>query len=260
MGGGGIEPPRQAFQAYTLPLSYPPFLSIMAKFFKSKFKLVKRYARFSNTCVYIPSSIHKKIRYGYKVYQKIFRKYRSRRALRINVRKPRVLIKRKTKYGKAIEIKEKFSYAIGGIASKKLKRYVRVSGAKNRSPLRQLLRILEFRLDVILYRINIIQSPHAIKKLVRFGYIEVNEEPNFKANFIVPYGSRIDVLFPWYAELKYRFEFFAILRRRLVFKPSTDYLEISYATFRSVIFSFPDEDTTFYPFDFKPHYFFRLYP
>lgn len=23
MGGGGIEPPRQAFQAYTLPLSYP---------------------------------------------------------------------------------------------------------------------------------------------------------------------------------------------------------------------------------------------
>jgi len=31
MGGGGIGPPRQAFQAYTLPLSYPPRLTCTLK-------------------------------------------------------------------------------------------------------------------------------------------------------------------------------------------------------------------------------------
>lgn len=232
----------------------------MAKFFRSKFKLVKRYARFSNTGVYIKINERKKIRYGYKVYQKIFRRYRSRKSIRINVRKPRVSIKRKTSYGKALEIKEKFSYMIGGIHSSKLKRYVQLARSKTYSPMREMLKKIESRLDVIVYRMNIVQSPKLIQNLIKLGYVKVNGKVKKRVNFSVKKNSYIDVKLP---PLIYRLakkQFKEANRKRLIFKPYTKYSEVSYKIFRSIIFGNPTEKTVFYPFDFKAYYFFRLYP
>lgn len=232
----------------------------MAKIINSKFKLVKRYARFSNTCVYLKINQRKKIRYGYKVYQKIFRRYRSRKTIRINVRKPRISIKRKTSFGKALEIKEKFSYILGGIHSNKLKRYVHLSRAKAYSPLRVFLERLESRLDVLVYRINIIREPQVIKWLIRLGYVTVNGKIKTRTCFNVKKNSYVDVKVPSFIYRRIKKLFKESVKKSLIFKPSSSYSEISYKLFRTIIHSRPTEKTVFYPFNFKAYYFFRLYP
>lgn len=231
----------------------------MAKIFKSKFKLVKRYARFSNTCVYFSSARRKKVRYGYKVYQKVFKRYRSKRTLRVNIRKPKVMLKRKSKFGKALEMKEKLTYLVGGIRANRFIRYTKISKSKTRSPLRSLLNKIESRLDFVLYRINIIQNPKLIKKLIRLGYIEVNEKPANSVNFNIRTNSKVDVKVPYYVAEKYRTEFAEAVKRKLVFKPSTDYIEVSYKSLGAILHSIPDEDNVFYPFEFNPFYFYRIY-
>jgi ribosomal protein S4 len=158
-----------------------------------------------------------------------------------------------------MEIKQKFVYTIGGISAKRIAYFVEASRTKTNSIFNSLLYKIETRLDVILYRINIVQSPFYIKKLLKFGYIEVDEDPVYSYNYSVPYASKVDVKLPIYAIKRYQHEFEVVLRRKLVFIPFTEYLEISYATFRSIMYTLPDDDTTFYPFDFKPNYFFRLY-
>jgi ribosomal protein S4 len=232
----------------------------MAKIFTSKFSLVKRYARFSNTCVYLKKNEHKKIRYGYKVYQKIFRRYRSRRALRINVRKPRVSVKRKTSYGKALEIKEKFTYLIGGIHANKLKKYVHLCRTKFYSPIRRLILILESRLDITLYRINLVQNPKTIRGLVSLGYVNVNGKEKPRTSFSVKKDSYVDIGMPAWLYPSLKNEFKEIVKKKLIFRPQTNYSEISYKLFRLIRFVDPTEKTIFYPFNFKIYYFFRLYP
>jgi ribosomal protein S4 len=232
----------------------------MAKINSSKYALVKRYARFSNTCVYLKKNEHKKVRYGYKVYQKIFRRYRSKRALRINVRKPRISVKRKTSFGKALEIKEKFTYLLSGIHSNKLKKYVHTCRTKIYSPLRSLLKKLENRLDVTLYRINLVQSPKLLRWLASLGYVSVDNRQKFRPSFSVKKNSYVDLSMPvWlYPTLKKQFK--EIVKKKLIFKPQTNYSEISYKIFRLIKFADPTEKNIFYPFNFKVYYFFRLYP
>ncbi len=150
-------------------------------------------------------------------------------------------------------------YLVGGIRTNRLKKYVKMSTTKSRSPLRFVLGKIESRLDFILYRINVIQSPVFIKKFILYGYTEVNEEVESRVNFIVKKNIKIDFKLPNYNRRDYEIDFEEAILRRLIFKPSTDYLETSYTTFRSIMHNLPNEDTTFYPFDFKPFYFFRLY-
>jgi ribosomal protein S4 len=233
---------------------------MMAKIFNSKFKLVKRYARFSNTCVYLKANEHKKIRYGYKVYQKIFRRYRSKRALRINVRKPRISIKRKTSYGKAMEIKEKFSYLLGGIHSGKLKKYVHLSRSKFYAPMRTFMKKIESRLDIILYRINIVQSPKWIRALIKLGYVRVNGLIRNKTSFFVKPNNYVDLYVPYYIYPGVKKQFKEMIKKKLIFKLQNTYSETSYKIFRAISHSAPTEKTIFYPFNFKTYYFFRLYP
>jgi ribosomal protein S4 len=232
----------------------------MAKIINSKFKLVKRYARFSNTCVYLRINQRKKVRYGYKVYQKIFRRYRSRKTIRINVRKPRVSIKRKTSFGKALEIKEKFSYLLGGIHSNKIKRYVHLAKAKAYSPLRVFLEKLESRLDILVYRINVIREPRLIKWLIRLGYVKVNGKVKTRTCFNVKQHSFVDVKLPSFIYRKVKKLFKESVKKSLVFKPHAQYAETSYKLFRTIVHGKPTEKNVFYPFNFKAYYFFRLYP
>jgi ribosomal protein S4 len=232
----------------------------MAKTFSSKFRLVKKYARFSNTCVYIKINETKKIRYGYKVYQKIFKRYRSKDTIRINVRKPRIITKRKKSYGKALESKEKLSYLLSGIHANKLKKYVHLSRATNFSPLRNFLRRLETRLDIIIYKINIVSEPKVIKQLIKQGYVKVNNKVKRRPSFQVRKLSFVDVRIPVYIYKKFKKYFKESIRRRLIFKPFNGHFEVSYKLFRAILHEYPSEKDIFYPFDFKAYYFFRLYP
>lgn len=230
------------------------------KIIESKHKLVKRYARFSNTCVYLVAGTEKKIRYGYKVYQKIFRRYRSKKALRVNVRKPRVSVKRKTIYGRALEMKEKFTYILGGLHSNKLRKYVHKSRSKKRSPIRALLDYLERRLDVVIYRTNLIHSPFILKGLIKLGFVKVCGTQRRKLGFSVPDQKAVDLVIPAFMYAYIKKYFVIIIKRRLIFKLYSKYSEITYRLFRTIKYQVPKESEVFFPFDFKVYYFFRLYP
>ncbi len=228
----------------------------MAKLFKSIFSLTKRYSRFSNTCIYFSN---KRVRYGYKLYQKIFKRYKSSQNFRINVRKPRIAVRRKTSYGQALEIREKFSYLLGGFHSSKLRRYCRLSRSKFFSPAQSFITTLETRLDVLLYRSNIFVSPRKAKFFVKKGYVYVNGQKVVNPSFRAPINSVIDFRIPssfYFSTLE---TFKNAILRGLIFKPEPSNLAISYKLLRIIVTDKADIKQIFYPFNFNINYFYRLY-
>lgn len=232
----------------------------MAKSFKSKFLLTKRYSKFSNICVYFVDN-KKPIRYGYKLYQKIFKRYKSGGSLRINVRKPRVAVKRKTTFGRALEIKEKFSYLIGGIHSSKLQRYCRVSRSKFFAPVSSFVKTLETRLDIILYRSNIFNTPRLAQWAIKAGFVTVGSKnytvtnPAFRASV----NTCVNLFVPDYAYKLVYSKFKLALAKRLIFKPEVNYITCSYKLLRIIINDRPSPRNMFFPFNFNVNFFYRLY-
>jgi ribosomal protein S4 len=228
----------------------------MAKFFKSKFALTKRYSRFSNICVYFNK---KPVRYGYKLYQKIFKRYKSGQNLRINVRKPRIAVKRKTSFGKAMEIKEKFSYLISGIHSSKLRRYCRLSRSKFFAPGDTFSARIEQRLDIILYRANIFLTPYQSRWFIKSGSVRINGLTVCNPSFKVKVNSNIDLQLIPYAYTNVFSNFTDSLKKRVIFKPEPAYIIGSYRLFRFIINDKAKQSSIFFPFDFNINYFYRLY-
>lgn len=228
----------------------------MAKFFKSIFTLTKRYSRFSNTCIYFSS---KRVRYGYKLYQKVFRRYKSSQSFRINVRKPRMAVRRKTSFGKALEIREKFSYLLGGLHSSKLRRYCRLSRSKFFSPAQTFINILETRLDIILYRSNLFRSPKMARTFIKCGYVCVNDRKVLNPSFRAPVNSFVDFALPNHVYANILDSFRLAISKNLVFRPEPANLSISYKLFRIIVDSRVDVGKVFYPFNFNVNYFYRLY-
>jgi hypothetical protein len=115
---GGIEPPPQAFQANTLPLSYSIFMKKI-----SLYQLAKKNRNHSNISIFFNSRTDKNIRYGYRYVQKAFREPKRLKFLKINVRKPRLPIKRKTRYGKFLQARQKVLYLLNFGRLHKLTKY-----------------------------------------------------------------------------------------------------------------------------------------
>lgn len=230
----------------------------MSKFFRSRFNLTKRYTRFSTTLIYFNNK-SKEVRYGYKYYQKVFKKYRSSGNLRINVRKPRLATKRKTTFGKAIEMKEKFTYLLGGLHASKLQRYCRLSSTKYSAPALSLLTNLEQRIDVVLYRSNFVSNPKFAKNLISKGYVLVNGRPATGGGQKVRVNDVLSFKPPTYFYNNLLSDFKFSVLKRLIFKPSVPYLQISYKLFKIIVSRKPVESEVFYPFNFNIQYFYRLY-
>jgi hypothetical protein len=228
----------------------------MAKFFKSAFILTKRYSRFSNTCVYFSS---KRIRYGYKLYQKVFRRYKSSQNFRINVRKPRIAVRRKTSFGQALEIREKFSYLLGGFHSSKLRRYCQLSRSKFFAPAQTFMNLIETRLDIILYRSNIFNNPRIARSFIKNGYVRVNNKKVFNPAFRAPINSFIDFVLPDYFYFNLLAYFKLSISKNLIFRPESTNLSVSYKLLRIIVDSQIDIKGVFYPFSFNINHFYRLY-
>ncbi len=120
MEGSGIEPPPQAFQARTLPLSYP-FVVFMRRI--SLFKLIKKIKHYSHISIFFNNRLEKPIRYGYRYIQRAFREPKRLKFLKIQVRQPRLPVRRKTRYGKRLELRQKAIYSINFGRLKKLVSY-----------------------------------------------------------------------------------------------------------------------------------------
>jgi ribosomal protein S4 len=232
----------------------------MIIFRTSPFRLVKRYARYSSFEIYFLNKITKKIRYGYKVYQKIFKRYRSKKTLRINVRKPRVAVKRKTYYGKALEIKNKYSYLIGGIHASKLSRFVRLNYSKIFSSARTLTSALESRLDILVAKTNLLPKSWIVKHFIKAGYVSVNGRVIQNVGFVVKKNTRVSFYLSPYIIPKFLSFFKQKSKARVLFWPFIPGFEFNRKTFSMVKYDEPPVGSAVYPFNFTINYFYRLYP
>lgn len=78
----------------------------------SLYKLIKKYKGYSHVSIFFNNRTSKRIRFGYKFYQKGFKDAKRLKFLKINIRQPRLPVKRKTKYGKILEQRQKLIFMI----------------------------------------------------------------------------------------------------------------------------------------------------
>jgi ribosomal protein S4 len=232
----------------------------MVSFSKSRFRLLKRYLRFSNFEIYFEKDKTTRVRLGYKFYQKIFRRYRPKRTLKINVRKPRIAIKRKTPFGKALEMKNKWCYLLGGMHKSKLSRFVRLNRSKSRSHLSKLSDAIESRLDVLTAKTSILPQCWMVKQFIKKGYVYVNGRCVRRVHFKVPMNARVSFRIPpaylaWFVKY-YRRK----AQLRLLFWPTIPGFEFNRSTLTLIKYREVHPDIVAYPFDFDVSYFYRLYP
>jgi ribosomal protein S4 len=232
----------------------------MVSFKKSRFRLTKRYLRFSNFELYFRKKKVTKIRLGYKFYQKIFRRYRPKKTLKINVRKPRIAIKRKTPFGKALEMKNKWCYLLGGMHKSKIARFVRLNQSKSRSHLSALADAIESRLDVLTAKTSLLPSCWIVKQFIKKGYVYVDNRCVRRVHFKVPLNARVSFAIP----PAYLAWFMRYYRRkaklRLLFWRVIPGFEFNRATLTLIKYRRVPPRAVAYPFDFDISYFYRLYP
>jgi ribosomal protein S4 len=233
----------------------------MVKKLISPYKLIKRYNSFSGPVPYLRYQEPKTIRYGYKFYQKIFRRYRSSgRVLRINVRKPRIATKRKTLYGRALAIKQKFIYLLSGLRNSKLRRYIRLNRSKCGSSSLKFSCSLESRLDVILYRTNIFAIPRFLVGSMDSGDINVPGFAKTEKSFKVPLNRPVFISLGTSHYSSFLGDFRTKVSKGLVFQVIPAWLEVDYKLHTVLIFRRPRSSEIFFPFDFDTSYFYRIYP
>jgi ribosomal protein S4 len=189
----------------------------MTIFLHSKFRLAKRYLRFSNYEMYFDEVRRRPIRLGYKFYQKIFRRYRVKKTLKINVRKPRIAVKRKTYFGRALEAKAKWSYLLGGVPKSKLARFVRLTYSKHFSSHVRLSDAVESRLDVILAKTGLVPYCWMVKRLIKAGHVFVDGRCVQSPHFKVQVCSRVSILLPPDIAARFRLYFQEKSRLHLLF-------------------------------------------
>jgi len=232
----------------------------MISFKRSRFLLTKRYQRFSTHEIHLRRGKATRIRLGYKFYQKMFRRFRSKRTFKINVRKPRIAVKRKTPFGKALEMKTKWVYLLGGMHKSKIARFVRLQQSKRRSHLAKLADALESRLDVLTAKISLLPYCWMVKQFVKKGYVYVNGYRARQPHFRVRLNTRVSFAIPPHYLGWFMVFFKSRLERRLVFWRRIPGFEFSRRTLSLIKYRAVPVRRVAYPFNFKVSYFFRLYP
>jgi len=173
---------------------------------------------------------------------------------------PRLAVKRKTYYGKAMEMKNKLSYLIGGIHSSKLSRFVRLNYSKVHSSSVAFADSLESRLDIIVAKTSLLPYSSIIRSFIKAGYVTVNGNQVFSVSFTLKRHMRFNIRLPPYL-YSGAFNFFKQkIRNKLVFWPAPAGIEFSYRTFSGIKYKTVCPSDSVYPFDFDINYFYRLYP
>lgn len=99
----------------------------------------------------------------------------------LNIPRP-IYRRRKTKYGKYFILRQQFRIFYGFLRVKTI-RYIIKKSFKKFNALNFFLYLMESRLDVILYRLNIVSSIRAARQLVVHGTVQVNNKiirnPNY---------------------------------------------------------------------------------
>lgn len=89
----------------------------------SLFKLIKKIRNYSHVSIFFNNRLDKPIRYGYRYIQRAFKEPKRLKFLKIQVRQPRLPVKRKTRYGKRLQLRQKAIYMLNFGRLKRLVSY-----------------------------------------------------------------------------------------------------------------------------------------
>jgi len=229
--------------------------------YRPKFSIFKRYRKIFVNSVFLNPK--KPIRYGYRFKQQ--RLYRRRRIdpeiLKINTKFPRLPRKRKTAFGKALEIKQKFVYLLGGFTASTIARILR----KNRKGSfigrnDKIVRDIETRLEIFMYKTNFLEPGLPSRVSIRKGHVIVNgkivKEPSFKVKVcdVVEYRPPTNI------RAKIIKRIIDLYKSGLLFKIYNSYTVTSYKILTSILFKIPKfRHKIFYPFKYRLGNFLVLY-
>jgi hypothetical protein len=89
----------------------------------SLYKLIKKIKSYSHISIFFNNRIEKPIRYGYRYVQRALREPKRLKFLKVQVRQPRLPVRRKTRYGRRLELRQKAIYMFNFGRLKKLVSY-----------------------------------------------------------------------------------------------------------------------------------------
>lgn len=229
--------------------------------YRPKFSIFKRYRKIFINSVFL--NPRKPIRYGYRFKQQ--RLYRKGRAdpeiLKINTRLPRLPRKRKTPFGKALEIKQKFVYLLGGFTSTTLSNIIR-SNRKGSFLGRddKIVRDIETRLEIFVYKSNFLEPGIPARDAIKKGFVFINgvkiTEPsyNIRVTDVVEFRPTSSI------RIKFASRIIKLYNKGLLFKTYNSYSVTNYKIISSILFKMPKSKfKIFYPFKFRVPNFLVLY-
>ncbi len=205
----------------------------------------------------------KPIRYGYRFkQQRLYRKGKSDpEILKINTRLPRLPRKRKTPFGRALEIKQKFVYLLGGFTATTLANIIR-SNRKGSFLGRndKIVRDIETRLEIFIYKTNFLEPGMPSKDAIRKGYVFINGKKVIQPSYNVRVTDIVEFRPPSSIRSKYLSRILKLYNSGLFFKPYNSYTVTSYKIMSSILFKIPKSRfKVFYPFKFRLANFLVLY-
>ena len=101
--------------------------------------------------------------------------------------------KKKSEYGIRLDEKQKLKFFYGGIREKQFSSYYKKAKKKGGNLGNTFLQLLECRLDVLVYRLNLAPTIFAARQLVSHGHIKVNDQKVDISSFTVKPKDTIEI-------------------------------------------------------------------
>jgi small subunit ribosomal protein S4 len=163
-------------------------------------------------------------------------------------------------YRKILVDRKKVSLFYGGLKVKELKRYFReskllVDGRSNFND--TVVSLLERRLAVVVYRLNLVSTVDQGIDLVKGGYFLVNRELICKPNYLVQIGDVVEVREEYRENLQEALELRATKNYLPLMHPN--YVEGNYELMGGVLLYYPRMVEVYYPFKLEEDFFYTLY-
>ena len=101
--------------------------------------------------------------------------------------------RKKSDYGLQLDEKQKLKACYGMLSDKQLVRYYTQATALKGNTMKHLMELLECRLDVVVYRLNLGSTIFHAQQMVAHGHIEVNGKKVDRRSFQVKPGMTISI-------------------------------------------------------------------
>ena len=101
--------------------------------------------------------------------------------------------KKKSDFGIQLEEKQKLKAAFGMLSDQQLHKYYAAAARQHKNTQELLMQMLECRLDVLVYRLNLAPTIFAAQQIVSHGHIEVNGKKTTIRSYRVQPGQTIAV-------------------------------------------------------------------